>query len=92
MWRMAGSIRVPTDVCAVIDDDGAVLLDVRGGKYFSLNGVGALIWQELAAGKAPSDIATQLSARFGVPAVDVQSDVDEFITRLRSKRLLDAHD
>lgn len=86
---MMGPSRVPTEVCTVIDTDGAVLLDLRKGKYFSLNGVGALIWQEIAAGSAPAEVATRLSNRFGVSAADVRRDVDEFITRLQRERLLD---
>ncbi len=51
-------------------DDELVMLDLATGQYFSLEGVGVEMWQRLAEGKSPAEIAVALA-----PAYDAPQDV-----------------
>ncbi len=86
---MAAPIRIPNHVRSVIDPDGAVLLDLKQGKYYSLNGIGAEIWRNLEAGLSAPDIEDRLARLYDVPAEVLSGDVDGFIGDLRRKRLVD---
>jgi len=87
---MSSSPRIQGHVQSVMDPDGAVLLDLKRGKYFSLNGVAAEIWTALEAGRTRSEIAVELAAAYGVPEARVSGDVDAFMARLEQERLVDA--
>jgi hypothetical protein len=47
-------------------DDELVLVDLAGGEYFSLNGVGTKIWCAAATGKTPVQIAASLVHEYEV--------------------------
>lgn len=85
---MHAKIHIPDHVRALIDEDGAVLLDLKEGKYFSLNRIGAEIWDRIAAGVDVPEIETELSSAYGVPRAAVHEDVRTFITRLEQERLI----
>ena len=88
---MAGSFRVPDHVRAVTDADGAILLDVRQGKYFSLNGIALDIWQHIEAGRTLDEIEAHLAATYEAPAEVLRADLLEFVARLQQGRLVQAH-
>jgi hypothetical protein len=83
------SIQIRDHVRSVIDPDGAVLLDLRAGKYYSLNGVAAEIWVALEAGHTAPEIEARITERFSMPADAVSRDVAGFIRQLESSRLVD---
>jgi hypothetical protein len=87
---MTGLVRPRKHVRSVIDPDGAVLLDLKAGTYFSLNTVGAHIWTQLEKGHSPAEIVTHLTEEFQVPAVDAEEDVRGFLQQLRERELIDA--
>jgi hypothetical protein len=79
-------------VRSIIDADGAVLLDLREGRYYSLNAVGGRIWTRLATGWSLSQIERDLSEAFAVPIQIASRDVSAFIADLKGKCLLDGSD
>jgi Coenzyme PQQ synthesis protein D (PqqD) len=81
-------IEIEDDVRFTADADGAVLLDVGRGTYFSLNRSGAAIWRDLRDGRTPDDIAAALAQRHGRPADEVEHDVRAFVDQLRARRLV----
>lgn len=85
---MESSIRIQGYVHSVIDPDGAVLLDLRQGKYYSLNGIGAQIWQRLEAGLTVPEIETQLGGLYRAPVETLRADVADFIVSLQRKQLV----
>lgn len=85
---MAGTKNIPPEICAVIDVDGAVLLNLGNGKYYSLNGVGAVVWQQLSAAQSPSEIAIHLVDVYGICFSDAEKDVADFIASLEHAKLL----
>ena len=82
--------RIPPHVQSVMDPDGAVLLDLKQGKYFSLNGVAAVIWERLSAGDTPEQVEAHLRRTYDAPAETLRADLDAFLARLARERLVDA--
>jgi len=66
-------------------DGELVLLDLAGGEYYALDGVGARLWVALAAGcsfdEAARDVAVQYSVRHEVVLADVVNFADELVRR-----------
>lgn len=76
------------DVHAVIDADGAVLLDVKHGQYFSLNDVAAEIWAKLEKGWSCDAIAHYVSEEFAITLEAALHDIEAFLLTLTEKRLV----
>lgn len=83
-------IHVHPHVRSVLDPDGAVLLDLRQGRYYSLNGVGAEIWSQIESGRTVPEIESHLVDALGAPADAVGADVAAFVNDLVTKKLVDA--
>jgi hypothetical protein len=85
---MASTIRIGAHVKSVIDADGAVILDLKRGRYFSLNGTGVSVWRRLEGGATPEAIKAEFSAHYG-SATNVDRDVAAFVDSLRRAELVD---
>lgn len=88
----APKVRVPTHVRSVIDDDGAVLLDVQKGTYFSLNNVGVEVWRRIERGHSLSQIEQGIAEDFAAPFDVVSRDVRQFVRALEEKALLHVYE
>jgi hypothetical protein len=86
---MGSSIRIRNHVRSVIDPDGAVLLNLKEGKYFSLNGIGAQIWLKLEAGSTVPEIETHLNCVYNTPAETLRRDLMEFLEELKRREMID---
>lgn len=75
------------DVRSSIANDSAVLLDVGRGKYYCLNHVARVIWEDLVAGRSLAEILDALTKRFNVPRERLAADLALFVEALRSKGL-----
>lgn len=82
------AVTIQPHVKSVIDPDGAVLLDLRKGKYYSLNGTGTQIWRSLEAGRSIGEIEAELGGAGDIPAENVRDDVRAFIEGLQAKQLV----
>lgn len=78
-------------VKAVVDDDRAVLLDLRRGKYFAVNEVGVDIWRGLERGLSRNEIERSLCSAYDVSPATAQADVARFIAMLEQDKLVE-HD
>ena len=82
-------MNIPSDhLRSFVDHDGAVILDISRDQFFSLNPIGAYIWKRLNEGESIEQIAQSLVKETGADVSVVLSDIDEFVTDLKSKRLL----
>jgi hypothetical protein len=81
-----------TDVHAQVLLGEAVLLDVRNGTYFGLNGVGTRIWELLAQGQTVGEVLVALSAEFDVEPGTLERDVSSFVRALELRGLVQHHD
>lgn len=81
-------IRVAESVRETINQDGAVLLDIKQGVCFSMNPVGAKIWEMLKRECPLDQIASSLEQEFHVPRAQIEADIAEFLTELRQRNLI----
>jgi hypothetical protein len=79
---------IPSDVLSRDLDGEAVLLDLRSGRYFGLNGTGARVWALLKDGLERVDIAEQLVEEFDVDVDTARADVDAFVDTLIERALI----
>jgi hypothetical protein len=73
---------------SVVDQDGAVILDVEHDTMLTLNSTGGYIWQKLEQGKLIDEIVSELARDTGADLAAVDRDVHVFLEQLKSKHLL----
>ncbi len=73
---------------SIVDQDGAVILDVERDNMLTLNPTGAYIWQRLQQGKLIDEIIQELARDSGADVSMVDRDVHSFVDQLKSKHLL----
>lgn len=73
---------------AVVNDDGAILIDSDQGLMFSLNRTGGVIWAGLRENLTIEAICKTLSEQFGIPIAQAGQDVDEFLNILEKNKLV----
>jgi Coenzyme PQQ synthesis protein D (PqqD) len=81
-------MKVANNVRAMVSSEGAVLRDMRRGGSFSLNPVGASIWQLLQQGLLTEQIVDRISVDFKAPRETVEGDVRAFIQKLEKQKLI----
>ncbi|MDX1741142.1 MAG: PqqD family protein [Rhodothermales bacterium] len=74
----------PDIVSTQLDDNEAVLLNLKTRKYYTINETGSVIWNGLKEGKSTDEIADALTAEFEIEKDDAMVHVDEFIGKLVS--------
>lgn len=87
--RSQRRIRARDSIRSSIDSDGAVLMDLEEGVYFSVNSVGAMIWKELVAGTQPARIQESIAHRYGITPEAAENDFESFLKTLKQKGLVD---
>lgn len=85
------AFEIRRDVRSLQDESGMVLLDLSAGTYFSLNRVGASIWQEIVAGGTHQALIDAVCQRFHISSEKAADDVAIFLTDLRAKGLIHGH-
>jgi hypothetical protein len=80
--------RLRADVSACATADGMVLLDERDGRYWQLNGTGALVVTALLDGATPEQIAERLAATRPVTWEQAAADVHSVVGQLARQRLV----
>jgi hypothetical protein len=72
---------------AVVDQDGAAILDIERGLVSTLNPTGAYVWQRLHAGATIETIVADLAHVTGEDIHLIEHDIREFIRVLKEKQL-----
>jgi hypothetical protein len=78
----------PSHLRFLVNQDGAVILDIPANLMTTLNASGAYIWTKLQEGKALSDIVDDLVHQTDQPLSVVERDVQEFLEQLAERHLL----
>jgi Coenzyme PQQ synthesis protein D (PqqD) len=78
-----------SQVKMLADSAGAVLLDLRNGRYYSLNVVATDVWSGLVDGIARDDLIGRLIQKYEQPADRLSTDIDLYIDRLSEMGLVD---
>ena len=73
---------------AVVNKDGAVILNRSSGIVSTLNSTGAIVWQALERGEHIATVVEQIARETGAEIEIVRKDVADFIDSLRKQDLL----
>lgn len=76
------------EVSGKVLDGEAVIINVSTGKYYSMDGVGALAWEVLEGGPSVSELAQSIAARHEVSAATALADVSRLIEELLQEGLV----
>jgi hypothetical protein len=63
-------------------DDELIVLDLGKGEYFSLDDVGAAVWEGFARGQSLQEIAQGLAEQYQVPESTLLADTTELAGKL----------
>lgn len=77
--------RIGADVCFSTDNDGTIVLDIRGGKFHSLIQTGSKVWSVLTAhprGITQSDVVDHLMAQDDEFAEEPRENLEPAIQRI----------
>lgn len=72
-------------------DGETLIINAETGYYFSLDGVGSLIWQMLANGVAESDMVARIVSEFEVEESTARADLQALVEALAGEELVDRH-
>jgi hypothetical protein len=76
------------EVSGKVLDGEAIIINVSTGKYYSMDGVGALAWSLLESGPTVSEIAQAIAASHAVPAATALDDVSRLVGQLLEEGLV----
>lgn len=82
------SMQVAKGVRETINQDGAVLLDIEQGLCFSVNPVGAKIWEMIKKESSLEEIADALEQEFHLPRTQLLADISDFVKQLETMHLV----
>jgi hypothetical protein len=69
-------------------EDGAVLLNMENGYYYSLDAVGAELWRLVGSAASPDEIGRRLTHRFDVTEERASVAAARFVDNLRQEHLV----
>jgi hypothetical protein len=73
---------------AKVFDGEAIVINVVTGRYYDLEGTGALAWTLLTAGASVDEAADALSQRFEVDVETARGDLEALVQRLLAEELI----
>lgn len=65
-----------------------MLLDLDGGTYFTLNEVGARIWELCDGQRSAAQISAAVAEEYDAPSQTIERDVLELLTELQAEGLV----
>jgi len=89
MLTLAATLRIPAHVLFTTVEQEAVLLNTVTNKYYSLNEVGARVWNLLAGGKTLKEVHPALLEEFEVDSPRLEQDILELVEHLRENGLVE---
>ena len=87
---MGSKMKISEHVRTTITQDGAVLMNSKGGSMLTLNPSGSIIWQQLSDGRSPEQITSHLASEFGISREQASADVNEFLEQLEAQHLIES--
>jgi hypothetical protein len=69
-------------VAAKVFEGEAIIINLSNGIYYSMDNVGALIWEQIEAGLSLGEIVATLTARYDVSAQQAQADLERLAGEL----------
>ena len=81
-------LSIPPQVMSRLVGEETVLLDLKSGTYFGLDGVGQLIWESIADGKSIGETAATIVEEYEIDEAQASADVQAFTEDLVERGLL----
>lgn len=76
------------DVAAKVMDGEAIMINLSNGTYYSMDGVGGLIWDLLDRERTLGEVAAAISARYDVGPEEAYADLECLATELLDEDLV----
>jgi hypothetical protein len=70
------------DVAAKVLEGEAIIINLSNGIYYSMENVGAFIWEQIDAGHSLGEIVATLTAKYDVSAQQARADVERLAGEL----------
>lgn len=80
-------VRIPQDLIIEQVDDEALVLDMSGNVFFSLNPVALAMMTSLREGKTLGEVAHSVGAEYDAPADHIRQDLESFVQDLLERNL-----
>ncbi|MBM3181572.1 MAG: PqqD family protein [Chloroflexi bacterium] len=87
LHNSAFRINTPRVVHQTIDGE-TIIIDFDNGAYFSIAGVGAVIWEQIAQNASVNDIVHALTQRYAGDHSDIETEVERFLSELQCEALI----
>jgi len=81
-------VEIASHIRSIVNDDGAVILDIPRNAMTTLDCTGAYVWVHLQRGMQVDAIVAELARDTGADQSMVAKDVEAFTEQLRSKHLV----
>jgi hypothetical protein len=76
-------------IYADLDPTEGVVLNLETKNYYRLNETGQVVWQALAAGRNPEEIARSISEAYETTYETALCDVREVVSKMKEESLID---
>jgi hypothetical protein len=86
--KPAGFPKRREGIAAQVADGEAVLLDIEGGEYFSLNPVGSRIWELCDGTRSTAEVVSVICDEFDVAEDVAMADALEILDVLEKEKLV----
>jgi hypothetical protein len=80
------------DVASKIMDGEAVIINLSNGVYYSLDNVGAVVWEQIGATRTVAETIAAVVGRYDVPLERAQADVERLLAELVDEQLIASFD
>jgi hypothetical protein len=85
----AARLRANTDeVAAEVIDGEAVLINLSNGTYFTMDGIGAVVWSMIEHGYSLEEMSSDLASSYAADRDQVLADLAELAQELLGHRLI----
>jgi Coenzyme PQQ synthesis protein D (PqqD) len=84
-------VNEPTVATEKLDNE-VMIVNLEKGNYYSLNGVGAVIWDLLASGHTEGSILSEIVEGYAGDSGVMRQSLDRFVSELRAEELIVASD
>ena len=89
MLNLQNSFRTrEQEVASKVIDGEAIIINLANGVYYSIDKVGALVWDLLQAGHTLEQVIGAVTARYDVTREQAESDVRELVGELVQENLV----
>jgi hypothetical protein len=80
------------EVASKVIDGEAIIINLANGIYYSMDKVGALVWERLQAGDSLEEVITAVTGRYDIAREQAERNVRELAQELSQENLIVAYE